>query len=766
LKKYLHKTVLFIAYILWTVNAFAQSNAIDSLEKVLQSEKEDTNKVITLNAISEEFRFKKHDYKNALQYAESALSLAQKINYIEGKGTAELQLGKIHENQRNYPEAIKEFNSALSSYQEINDKKDIGQTYLWIGLCYADQELYSDALSNYQIALKLYQEVDDTKDIATVYGWIGRAYTMMGMYSDAISNDYLALKLFEKIGDKENVASSLDEIGADYYYQGNYPEALKSYQACLKIEQEIGDKVGIAHCMTAMGGTYTGLGNYAKALLNDSAALKIYQALGDSGPGWGITFALEEIADNDMKIAELAYKIGDKPIALKRYSEALKNYYESLDYWKRNDSKAGIAINSNRIAFIQIKLKNFAVAKSLFQKSLQQSTVVSDKMDIRDSYQGLAILDSINGNYKQSYEHYKLYILYRDSLINNETTKKSLQAKMQYESDKKEAAAKALQDKKDAEAKRIRNLHYFAIAALAVLAFVILLIAFIQWRNNKHKQKANALLQQQKEKVESTLTELKSTQAQLIQSEKMASLGELTAGIAHEIQNPLNFVNNFSEVNTELIDELSQEAEKGNIEEVKAIASDIKENEQKINHHGKRADAIVKGMLQHSRASTGVKEPTDINALADEYLRLAYHGLRAKEKTFNAELKTDFDNSIGKINIIPQDIGRVLLNLYNNAFYAVNEKKKQHPEVYEPTVSVSTTKIGNQITIIVKDNGNGIPQKAVDKIFQPFFTTKPTGQGTGLGLSLSYDIIKAHGGELKVDTKEGEYAEFVILLPV
>ena len=310
-----------------------------------------------------------------------------------------------------------------------------------------------------------------------------------------------------------------------------------------------------------------------------------------------------------------------------------------------------------------------------------------------------------------------------------------------------------------------------------------ILISFILFLNNKRKQKANILLLQQKNKTEQALEELKSTQAQLIQSEKMASLGELTAGIAHEIQNPLNFVNNFSEVSSELVDEMKEEIEKGNLTGAKEIANDLKQNLEKINHHGKRADAIVKGMLQHSRSSSGVKEPTDINKLADEYLRLAYHGLRAKDKTFNATLKTDFDETIKNINIIPQDIGRVVLNLINNAFYAVDEKKKQIGERYEPIVSVSTKKINGKVEIKVADNGNGIPQKISDKIFQPFFTTKPTGQGTGLGLSLSYDIVKAHGGELKVETKEapppasagsdgddpvgrGEGSTFTIILPI
>ena len=271
-------------------------------------------------------------------------------------------------------------------------------------------------------------------------------------------------------------------------------------------------------------------------------------------------------------------------------------------------------------------------------------------------------------------------------------------------------------------------------------------------------------LKEEKSRAENALNELKATQRQLIQSEKMASLGELTAGIAHEIQNPFNFVNNFSEISNELVEEMNNELSKGDIDEAKAIAGDIKQNLEKINHHGKRADAIVKGMLQHSRSSTGVKEPTDINALVEEYLRLSYHGLRAKDKSFNATMKTDFDEGIGNINIIPQDMGRVILNLINNAFYTVDEKKKRIGDGYEPTVSVSTKKTNGKVEIKVADNGNGIPQKVLDKIFQPFFTTKPTGQGTGLGLSLSYDIIKAHGGELKVETKEEEGSVFIIQL--
>ncbi|MBL0883775.1 MAG: GHKL domain-containing protein [Chitinophagaceae bacterium] len=273
-------------------------------------------------------------------------------------------------------------------------------------------------------------------------------------------------------------------------------------------------------------------------------------------------------------------------------------------------------------------------------------------------------------------------------------------------------------------------------------------------------------LEAAKKEIEKTLQDLRQTQQQLVQAEKMASLGELTAGIAHEIQNPLNFVNNFSEVSQELIDEMKAELANGNFNDAEQLATDIKENLNKIHHHGKRADAIVKGMLQHSRTSTGKKESTDINALCDEYLRLAYHGLRAKDKSFNAKFETKLDPQVGVLDIVPQDIGRVLLNLINNAFYATDERKKKEAVGYEPMVMIETGKIDDFVTISVTDNGMGIPDAIKEKIFQPFFTTKPTGQGTGLGLSLSYDIVKAHKGELKVETKEGKGTKFVLSIKI
>jgi signal transduction histidine kinase len=337
------------------------------------------------------------------------------------------------------------------------------------------------------------------------------------------------------------------------------------------------------------------------------------------------------------------------------------------------------------------------------------------------------------------------------------------------------------QRQKDLDIARERYQNQVRLYALIAAAGIFLFVSIVLYRNNQHKQRANTKLESQKDeidrqrsKAECALQDLKSAQAQLVQSEKMASLGELTAGIAHEIQNPLNFVNNFSEINSELLGELEFEIEKNNFGAMKNIVADLRENEEKIAHHGKRADSIVKGMLQHSRTGSGQLELTDLNALADEYLRLSYHGMRARDKAFNAVLLTDFDKKIEKIAIIRQDFSRVFLNLYNNAFYAVLQKQKNGIQIndsegkcYEPTILVATKKLGDHIEIRVKDNGNGISERIKDKIFQPFFTTKDAGQGTGLGLSLVYDIItKEHGGQIKVETNENHYTEFIIQIPL
>jgi two-component system NtrC family sensor kinase len=448
---------------------------------------------------------------------------------------------------------------------------------------------------------------------------------------------------------------------------------------------------------------------------------------------------------------ELQFARGERAMAIDYLHQSIDINTKANDYFTNADAYKAMAVFYSKMG---------QVDSSIFyaKKGLEAALLVDHKPRLLELSTLLAKLYEPT-NINESNKYLKVATAANKELYGAKKVKNLLKSFSDEQERQRFAEAEQI-------ARQNRIKQYTFLAGLSIFLF----IAVVLYRSNKQKQQANVLLQSQKQEIEHALGKIKSTQSQLIQSEKMASLGELTAGIAHEIQNPLNFVNNFSEVNTELIEELKSEKAKVKGERDEKLESellnDISENEKKINHHGKRADAIVKGMLQHSQKSTGTKEPTDINKLADEYIRLSYQAVCAKDKEFNANIKTEFDESIGSTNIIPQDIGRVLLNLYNNAFYAVEEKKKQTGNEYEPTVSLSTKKTGDKISISVKDNGNGIPQKVIDKIFQPFFTTKPTGQGTGLGLSLSYDIVKAHGGEIKVETKEGEGTIFTIQLPV
>ena len=473
---------------------------------------------------------------------------------------------------------------------------------------------------------------------------------------------------------------------------------------------------------------------------------------------------LREVVPYTFETAGLIQQsLGDKVAALQYYNMALNASYNVQD----QDTSIQVEIYGLLSNLYQEDKKTdsaFYYADKAYESSLNSyyTTQIGPSYLLWHLFAGAHKSDSA---LKYATQFYAI----RDSMISNG---KMMQMQTMVMLNDQRAA-------KEKEAYRQQQARLRTRLIILTLAGALLLvgaITFFLYRNNKNKQKANNLLQQQKFetdeqrlKAEEALHELKSTQAQLIQSEKMASLGELTAGIAHEIQNPLNFVNNFSEVNSELIEELKGEWSMVNGEKKEVgeeLINDIQQNTEKILHHGKRADAIVKGMLQHSRQSSGKKEPTEINALCDEYLRLSYHGLRAKDKRFNAEIKTDFDPSIGKINVVSQDIGRVLLNLINNAFYAVNEQKIKNPVSYEPIVSVTTKKSENSVSITVSDNGGGIRDSIKEKIFQPFFTTKPTGSGTGLGLSLSYDIVKAHGGEISVVSNENAGSEFAIKLPV
>ena len=520
--------------------------------------------------------------------------------------------------------------------------------------------------------------------------------------------------------------------GILYTNARNYQKALYYYKSALSFAEESRD-------LKLVSITYNTLGSAYLALQHVDSALVCLQKAYDAAAKSGYNNYIGSISLNTGRV----YK------AKQQLNTAAHFFRRAIEESIQHDYPRGVASGNLYLAEIQQETGHADSSLFYMRKALPIARYIKAQNLLLRSYTAFAHYYQSLGNNDSTVKYQALIIKIKDSLFNDKQAQ-------QFQNIDFDAVQRKLQIEAAKTAYKNKVTQYGLIGGL----IVFLLIAFILYRNNRQKQRANKIL-------ETTLMNLKTTQAQLVHSEKMASLGELTAGIAHEIQNPLNFVNNFSELNAELIDELEQEVNKSNLEAIKAITKDLKDNEQKINHHGKRADAIVKGMLQHSRSSSGVKVPTDINALFEEYLRLAYHGLRAKDKSFSAVTKMDLDHTIGKIKIIPQEIGRAILNLITNAFYAVSEKKKEAGDDYEPTVTVGTKKINGSVEVIVKDNGNGIPLRILDKIFQPFFTTKPTGQGTGLGLSLSYDIItKGHAGEIEVKTDEGKGAEFIISLPV
>ncbi|MBL0183517.1 MAG: tetratricopeptide repeat protein [Chitinophagaceae bacterium] len=687
------------------------------------------------------------DWKKVSIYNESRLKAIEKTG--NQKRTAEFLFHIATISLDGKKDSAMFFTNMYKSVAIFNEIKDSTYTvygYRFISRFSRSAGDFTKAFESIQSAIAISRKLNYLKGLASSLAQLADLYRDYGEDDQALENYQSALDILYKAKDTNTLFNALGSLGGFYYSKHNTAKALEYYNKLIEIcarQSKPYHNAGSVYKWIGM--TYSDSNDYGNALLNFEKSLHLFDSArdffetGDVLNEIGSLYAKQRDFNNaisyhtrSVKIADSMNMQGTKPVWL--YSLAL-DYYGLRNYIKAKE------INDQALVG--------------FKKHWFDVKITSD-MELL-----AAQIDSARGDGMGAFTHYKEYVSLIEKLKGEEISKEAQKEKFRNESEKQ----KSEQEKKDAIAKRTRNLQYMAIGAFLLMG-IFLLYGYVQKNRDKKR-------------IEKAYGELKSTQAQLIQSEKMASLGELTAGIAHEIQNPLNFVNNFSEVSNELISEMVEEVDKGNTAEVKVIAKDVQQNLEKILHHGKRADAIVKGMLQHSRSSSGVKEPTDINALADEYLRLAYHGLRAKDKSFNATMKTDFDESIGNINIIPQDMGRVILNLITNAFYVVDEKKKSpHPlkgrEPYEPTVTVTTKKLGSpqtggdggKVEISVKDNGNGIPQKVMDKIFQPFFTTKPTGQGTGLGLSLSYDIVKAHGGELKVETKEGEGSEFIILLPV
>ena len=609
------------------------------------------------------------------------------------------------------------------------------------------------------------------------------------------------LKLATYIGFQHGEARLLNRIGTIFRLTGNYDRSLDAHLASVNVAEATHDIDALARTYNNLGNLYVEQNNWPKAIDYFQKARTLAKQLGDSVLqqtvllNLGFNYASQKQLDSALKYTKTAYdlalrlknedlqtellNLGNVNKQLGNYRQALLCYRKSIPY--------GIFMNNGRVLS-----QTYYEMANVFRQQNQPDSAIryatksltvaqTSNLPLNTIYASHLLTDLYEpANPRQALAYMRLASVAKDSLQNSEKLKN-------FQTIEFNEKMRLVDVQRLEEAYQTRMLVYGLIGGICAF----MLVALLLYRNNRHKQKANKLLQQQstetegqRKKAETALAELKATQAQLIQQEKLASLGELTAGIAHEIQNPLNFVKNFSEVSVELLLELEQEkargAERDEILEAELL-SDLSQNIEKIGQHGQRASAIVRGMLEHTRASTGQREPTDLNALAEEYLRLAYNGHRrleglspgdsAKDATICTVLNTNFDTSLSLVNVVPQDVGRVLLNLYNNAFYAVQERAKasQLPDeaIYHPTVTVSTCREAGQVLIRVCDNGTGIPETVKAKIFQPFFTTKPTGEGTGLGLSLAYDIItRGHGGTLTVKSQEAEGTEFTICLVI
>jgi two-component system, NtrC family, sensor kinase len=704
------KRFLFLLLILLSVLTHAQDTLVIQLKQQLSLAKTDTARVNRLVDLSNAYQ---EEAIEALHAADEALRLAQKIKYGSGIAHAQLALGRAYGNLNSYEQALRFLNEAGERYTTLGDSLGMARALnrlAWIKTQLGD---YASAYELDQQSLRLAQQYGDSALIRRTYTNLGSLHIMLGDYSLAL--DYLttAMDMLDRANDLKNVCRTLNMLGELYRFQGDPERAQNYYEKAIRMAEALNSPHLLAQAESNMAAVQVDLDQPQEAIVTAHRALRVLLARGQ--------YEVVSWAQTVMARAQLAVNRPDSAV-----------YYGQLG-WNL----------SRQIGYKEV---------------------------MRDASDVLSKAYARQNNYRLAYDFQQRFMAYNDTLVGAQTRQQV--ALLQQNANQAEKQAQAVLETQ--ERRRRSVLLSSLIAGLVVLS----LVAYILYRNNRQKQRSNALLQQQRDQLEQqrdqttrALTDLKAAQTQLVQQEKLASLGELTAGIAHEIQNPLNFVNNFAEVSVELVQEIKDERQKpqdSRDEELEGeLLDDLAQNLQKINHHGGRASGIVRSMLAHSRRGNNQKEATDLNALADEYLRLAYHGLRAKDKTFNAELKTDFTPDLPTVSVVSQDIGRVLLNLFNNGFYATQQRAKKGEPGYQPTLSVSTQRTTQGICIRVRDNGTGMPEAVKAKIFQPFFTTKPTGEGTGLGMSLSYDIItKGHGGELEVQSTEGEGTEFVVRLPV
>jgi two-component system, NtrC family, sensor kinase len=622
--------------------------------------------------------------------------------------------------------------------------------------------------------------LDTTRsELKRIYILEGLSYAYLSSSPDSslyYASEGLALAI--KNNDVQGQSFCTTALGNVYFGVGDYPKALEMYLKALHMKEGLKNQ-RFAVIYFNLANIYTEQQDYRNAIIYMFKAKREDEKESDSS---GVLFDLYSLSsvylrkndpDSAIYYSRLAIDLGnslqDKNLMgaiLNNHGEiyilkndignALRYYQESIPYADSVNDMQILSANFLGLAKIFRKTGKYDSAALYAMKALNIAHEATFLRQVYDDADFLTDLFKTRGKYDSAFKYLEIGMAARDSLFNIDKVKKVQNLKLQ-EQERQQAI--------EAAGLRLRNrIKLYSVIFISLVFFVIVVLL---WRNNKQRKKAYEELELQKIRTDEAYEELKATQTQLIHAEKMASLGELTAGIAHEIQNPLNFVNNFSEISNELMGELKSELDKGDTHEAISIVETVQHNLEKVLLHGKRADSIVKSMLQHSKTSSGQMELTDINSLVVEYLKLAYQRVRSKDKSIYVKLETELDSELKKAKIIPQEIARVILNLLNNAFYAVNEKKKLDIPGYEAMIKIQTRKLDDEAELIVSDNGIGIPEKNLEKIFQPFFTTKPTGQGTGLGLSLAFDIVtKGHRGEIKVESREGVGSIFVILLPM
>ncbi|MBD2714175.1 tetratricopeptide repeat protein [Microvirga sp. STR05] len=697
----------------------AQNRAVDSLRHLLRTQaRADTTRVRRLHALV--LQLASTDAPQSIRLSRQALGLSQRSADTAGIGRSLLWLSILHRRLADYDSARVYTRQAQELFERSHDHRREARACLELSLIDLQQSNLTPALDWALRGLPLAERSDDLATQTQLRATLGSIYWKIGDYEGAKLVLTKALEDGRKLDDQQVVAAVLNSLGSTYQQQQNWPQALHYFRRAVSVSRRMSDTQNQLVNEIGMAEVYSQQGNAARALRHGQRARKLVRATSD-----GFNLPAVEIL---LARAYLLLHQPDSAIALARHG-------------------------------MQLSQKN------------------RSNGNLNDATEILAQAYADVGNYQEAYRYQRLFAAYQDTLAGEATQRKTSALRYGYELDKKQnqiellTKTRQLQEQKSARQRQQLYGLWAGLAGAVLMAALLWRNVYIKQRANRHLNEKNAQIASQRDDLTRALTELKAAQNQLIQREKMASLGELTAGIAHEIQNPLNFVNNFSEVSTELVEEFMDGPWQQLPEAEKAYATELLEsltqNLQKITQHGQRADNIVKGMLQHSHASAGHRELTDLNTLVAEHLSLAYQSFRAKNKSFGATLVSDLDALMPKLNVVPQDIGRVMLNLCTNAFYALQERQALGQPGYMPELIIHTKLLSSQVQIRVQDNGTGMSEEIQQKIFQPFFTTKPPGEGTGLGLSLSYDIIvKGHDGTFTVTSQEGQGTEVTICLPL